>query len=161
MLENQPESSIYEAISLISIDDSCSDKESGWHDSSVKLKRNGEPNNLYLHLARGGHWQRKWITASFSVNQHLRQKSLNESLLSACLRITQWPVSTATVVHMMSRLSLSNWLVRLLSIGRQISLAMEQDSSLTQDKFEEVKRVNKIALKSFSKNLSLGVVFKL
>ena len=42
-LENQSESIINEAISLISIDD-----------SSVKLKRNGEPNNLCLHLAREG-----------------------------------------------------------------------------------------------------------
>ena len=41
MLENQAESSIYEAISLISIDD-----------SSIKLKRNEEPKKLYLHLAR-------------------------------------------------------------------------------------------------------------
>ena len=41
-LKNQSESSIYEAISLISIDDSL-----------VKLKRNGEPNNQYLHLETG------------------------------------------------------------------------------------------------------------
>ena len=43
-LENQPESLINEAISLISIDD-----------SSVKLTINGEANNLYVHLAKDGH----------------------------------------------------------------------------------------------------------
>ena len=43
-LENQSESLIYEAISLISTDD-----------SSVKLTRNREPNNLYLYLARDVH----------------------------------------------------------------------------------------------------------
>ena len=39
-LGNQPESSIYEAIYLISIDD-----------SAIKQKRNEEPNNQYLCLA--------------------------------------------------------------------------------------------------------------
>ena len=43
-LENQPESLINEAILLTLIDD-----------SSDKLTTNGEPNNLYLHLARDGH----------------------------------------------------------------------------------------------------------
>ena len=43
-LENQPESLINEAICVISIDN-----------SSVKLTRNGEQNNLYLHQARDGH----------------------------------------------------------------------------------------------------------
>ena len=43
-LENQPESLINEAISLMSIDD-----------ISVKLARNGEPNELFLHLARDRH----------------------------------------------------------------------------------------------------------
>ena len=43
-LANQPDSLIYEAIPLMSIDD-----------SSIKLTRNGEPNNLFLHLARDGH----------------------------------------------------------------------------------------------------------
>ena len=42
-LENQLESLINEAISLMSIDD-----------SSVKLTRNGEPNKLFLYLARDG-----------------------------------------------------------------------------------------------------------
>ena len=46
MLENQAESSMYEVISLISIDD-----------SSIMLARNEEPNTLYLCLARNGHWQ--------------------------------------------------------------------------------------------------------
>ena len=50
-LENQPETLINKAMSLISIDDNF-----------VKLARNGEPNNLYLHLARDGHLQKKWIT---------------------------------------------------------------------------------------------------
>ena len=40
-LENQPESFINEAIPLILIDD-----------STVELTKNGEQNNLYLHLAR-------------------------------------------------------------------------------------------------------------
>ena len=43
-LKNQPESSIYEAIFLESIDD-----------ISVNLTRNGEPNNLYLYIARDGY----------------------------------------------------------------------------------------------------------
>ena len=43
-LENQLASLINEVICLISI-----------NDSSAKLTRNGEPNNLYLHLARNGH----------------------------------------------------------------------------------------------------------
>ena len=43
-MENQLASYINEALSLISIGD-----------NSVKLTENGEPNNLYLHLARGRH----------------------------------------------------------------------------------------------------------
>ena len=43
-LENQLEILINEAVSLTSIDD-----------SSVELTIIGEPNNLYLHLARHGH----------------------------------------------------------------------------------------------------------
>ena len=43
-LENQPESFINEAISLISIDA-----------VSVNLIGNGEPNNFCIHLARDGH----------------------------------------------------------------------------------------------------------
>ena len=43
-LENQPESLINKAISLMLIDD-----------DSVKLTINREPNNLFLHLARDGH----------------------------------------------------------------------------------------------------------
>ena len=106
--EKQPESLIYEAVPLILIDDSV-----------VKLTRNGEPNNLYLHLANEGHWQRKWKAADL----HPQQKSLNGSLIiSSCLPITQWPVSTATVVDIMSRPRSSNWLVRLLSIRGQVSL---------------------------------------
>ena len=46
----KPESSIYETISLISIDD-----------NSVKLTRNVESNKIYLHLVRDGHWQRALI----------------------------------------------------------------------------------------------------
>ena len=52
-LEIQPESLIYEAVYLISIDD-----------SSVKLTRNGNQNNLYLHLAREGHCQKKNVDNS-------------------------------------------------------------------------------------------------
>ena len=106
-LENQPESLINEAIFLISRDD-----------SSVKLIRNGEPNNLYLHLARERHWQRKWIAvSSFSTALYPRQKLLNGSLvLSACLPITQWPLNTVTVVEMISRPSPNNLLVCILSI---------------------------------------------
>ena len=44
MLENQPESLINKDMSLTSMDD-----------SSVKLTRNGELNNIFLHLARDGH----------------------------------------------------------------------------------------------------------
>ena len=43
-LENQPETLTNEAISLISIDD-----------SSAKLKRNGDPKNLFLNVVRNGH----------------------------------------------------------------------------------------------------------
>ena len=43
-LKNHPEILINETISLVSI-----------NYSSVKLRRAGEPNNLYLRLARGGH----------------------------------------------------------------------------------------------------------
>ena len=46
-LENQPESLIYEIISLISIDDSI-----------VKLTRNRKPNNLYLHPTRDSFFPR-------------------------------------------------------------------------------------------------------
>ena len=56
-LENQPESLINEVISLTSMDD-----------SSVKLTRVGWPNNLYMHLARDGHWQRKWISLLSAQN---------------------------------------------------------------------------------------------
>ena len=42
-LKNQSESFVIEVIFLISVDD-----------SSVKLTRNGEPNNLVLYLAREG-----------------------------------------------------------------------------------------------------------
>ena len=135
-LENQTESLIYEAISLISIGD-----------SSVKLTRNGETNNLYLRLARDGHWQRKWITASSSsANLHPRQQSLNGSLiLSACLPITQWLVSTVTVVYMTSRPRPSYWLVSLLSIKGQVSIAVEQDYSLTQDRLASRKNFHSIS----------------
>jgi len=37
----------------------------------------------------------------------------------------QWPVSMATVIEMALRLSFTSWLVRLLSIVGQMSLAME------------------------------------
>ena len=112
--KNQPETLINEAISLISIDD-----------SSVKLTINGELNYLYLQLASDGHWQRKWITVSSSSAVLLpRQKSLNGSvILSACLPITQWSVSMATVVEITSRPNFINWLVHILSIKGQESLA--------------------------------------
>ena len=112
-LENQPESFISEALSLISVDVNF-----------VNLTRNGEPNNLYVHLARYGHCQRKWRTvSSSSTDLHPRQKSLNSNtIFSAYLPI------------MMSRQSPSNWLVRLLYIKDQVSLAVEQNSTLTQDK---------------------------
>ena len=72
-LEKQPESVINEAISLTSIDDSF-----------VKMTRNGEPNNLHLHL---GHCGRKCRTvSSSSTDLHSRQKSV---FLCACLPKTQ------------------------------------------------------------------------
>ena len=43
-LEKQPESFINDTVYLTSIDD-----------SSIKLLRNREPNNLYLHLVRDGY----------------------------------------------------------------------------------------------------------
>ena len=46
-LKNQPESLIYAAISLISMDD-----------SSFKLTWNGKSNKLFLYLARDEHWQK-------------------------------------------------------------------------------------------------------
>ena len=118
-LENQPERLINEAISLISVDD-----------SSVKLTRNGEPNDLFLHLARDGHCQ----------------KSLNGRLIfSACLSITQWHVSMATVVKMMSWSSLNNWFLGLLSIKCHVSLAVERNSLLTQDRLASRKNFLAIA----------------
>ena len=110
-------------------------KTSQKDDSSVKLTRNGEPYNLYLHLARNGHWQWKWIKISSSAaDLHSRQKSLNGSLiLNACFPSTQWPVSTATVVEMASLPSPSNWLVRFLSIKGQVSPVVKQDFSLIQN----------------------------
>ena len=65
-MENKLESVVNEAIFLISIGD-----------SSVKLARNGEPNNLYQYLARDGHKESaypaeviKWKTQSFHVSAH-------------------------------------------------------------------------------------------
>ena len=115
-------------------------------DSSVKLTRNREPNNLLLHLSKDRHLQKKWITASsFSADSHPQQMSLNGSrILSACLPITQWPVSMATVVEMMSRSSPSNWFVRLLSIKGQVRLTVEQDSSLTQHRLPMRKNFRSI-----------------
>ena len=105
-------------------------------DSFVKLTKNGELNNLYLHLARDGHWHRKCLTVSSSSTKlYLRQKSLNGSLiLFVCLNIMQWPVNTATVVYTTFRPRQCNWLRHLLSIKGQVSLAVEQVSSLTQDR---------------------------
>ena len=129
-LENQLENLINEVISLMSI-----------YNSSVKLTRNGEPNNVYLELARDGHWQRKWITiSSSSTDLHPWQKSLNVSIIcSAFLPITQWLIRMATVVKMMPRPTPSNWLVRLLSTKGQLSLAVKQDSSLIQDRLASRK----------------------
>ena len=136
MLENQPESSIYEAISLTSMDD-----------SSGKLIRVRETNNLYLHLARDRHWQRKWITESSSlVDLHPRQKSLNGSRI---LPITQWPCLQATVIEMMLRPSPSNWSVCLTSIDGQVRLAVAQDSSLIQVRLASRKKFR--AMASFNK----------
>ena len=77
-------------------------------DSSGKPARVGEANNLYLNLARDGHWQRKWTTvSSFSADMQPRQKSSNRSsILFACLFIIQWPVSIAIVIEMMSSIHL-------------------------------------------------------
>ena len=73
--------------------------------SSVKLTGNREPNILHIHLAREGHWQRKWRASSSSSTDLLpRQNSLNGRLiLSAWLPITQWPLSMATVVEIVSQ----------------------------------------------------------
>ena len=127
---NQFEDLINEAIFLTSM-----------NDSFVRLARIEEPNNIYLHLARDGHWQRKWtIVSSSSAGQHPPQKSLKCSgNPSACLPITQWPASTATVIEMMSRPSPSNWLVSLLSIEDHVSLALKQGFSLTQDRLKELQ----------------------
>ena len=95
--------------------------------SSVKLTRAEGPNNLHLHLERG-------------ADSNLTQKMDNSLLflngiliLSACLPITQWPVSMVTVTEMMLRPSPSNWLVRLPYIESQVSLAVKQDSLLIQN----------------------------
>ena len=92
-------------------------------DCSVKLTRNGEPNNLFLHLAMDGHCQKKWIIVS---------------------SLRQWLVSMNTVVEMMSRSSSSNWFVRLPSIKGQVSPVMEQNSSLTQDRLASRKNFRTI-----------------
>ena len=104
-------------------------------DSSAKVTRNGEPINVYLH------WQRMLkAVSSSSADQHPLHKSLNMSLiLSACLPITQWPVITATVIEMTSRPRPSIWLVLLLSIKGWVSLAAEQNTSLTQYKLASWK----------------------
>ena len=98
----------------------------------------------YIHTS--GHWQRKWIKASSSsADLHPWQNSLNESLvISACFPITQWPESSAIVIEMTLRLRPSNWLVRLLAVGDQVSLAMKQDSSLTQHRFASRKNFSSI-----------------
>ena len=46
---------------------------------------------------------------------------------------------------MTSPLRPSNWLVRILSIGGQVSLAMEQVSSLTQDRFESLNNFRSLS----------------
>ena len=64
-----------------------------------------------------------------------RQKSVFEScILIACLFIIPWHVNMATLIMMTLRLSRSNWLVRLLSIERHVSLAVELHLSLTHKK---------------------------
>ena len=85
--------------------------------------------------------RKNWISiTSFSADLHPRQKSLNGSyVLSTSLSTTQWPVSVATLVELMSRPSQSNWLVRLLSIKDQTSLAVKQNSSLTQNRLASRK----------------------
>ena len=71
---------------------------------------------------------------SSSDDYHPRQKSLNGShKIFRGLPITQWSVSTATMLEMMSRPNGSNWLVRHPFIKGQVSLAVQQDSLLTQD----------------------------
>ena len=169
MQENEPESLTNDSISLTSMDD-----------TSIKLTRVRETNNLYLHYARDGIWQRKCITVSSSsaeigscrllskpkrnycVTRHeilavplwptfLNTKPLNGSpILSAYLLTIQWPVSMANVIEMMLRPSPSNWLVRLLSIDGQVSLPVERDSSLIQDRL--ASRVNFVFPKSIEED---------
>ena len=64
--------------------------------------------------------------------------------LHACLPIKQRPVTITTVIEMTLRSNLSNWLVRLLSIVGQVSLIMEQNSSLTQDRLASRKNFYQI-----------------
>ena len=71
----------------------------------------------------------KWITVS-----------INEGcILFAFLSITQWPLSMTAVIEMMLWPNPSNWLVCLLSIKCQVSVVVEQDSSLTQDRLVSQK----------------------
>ena len=112
-LKNQPESLINEPISLKSMDVSSKSQITSIYTSKV-MDIGRESRQLSLHA-----WQ----------------KSLNGiCILSACLPIKQWPVSMAIVIEMMLRPSPFNWLVRLLSIEGQVSLAVEQDSSLIYDR---------------------------
>ena len=74
---------------------------------------------------------------------YYRQKSLNGSLiLSACLPITQWPVNMVTVVDMTSQPRPRNWLVGLLSIRGQVSRAVKQDFSLSEDRLASLKNLH-------------------
>ena len=66
--------------------------------NAVKLTRIGQSNNVYLHLASDGHWQRKWITVfSSSAALYLRHYILICKLahcerddLTNQLQVTGW-----------------------------------------------------------------------
>ena len=72
----------------------------------------------------------------------------------------KWPVSMATVIVMILRPSPSNWLVRLLSIEDQVSLAVDQDCSVihnrlaSRENFLAMANLNEVSciLKSIEEN---------
>ena len=95
-LENQPESLINEAMCSTSIDD-----------SSVKLTRN----NLLLHPAREWSLKEEVDNSLLFLSESATTAEVVEweMILFACLPITQYPVSMATVIDMMSWTIPNSW----------------------------------------------------
>ena len=112
-LENHPESLLNEAISLISIDNSSVKLTRKWWALTKKVV------NSFLFLSGSASPAEiiKWELHYFRVPIH-----------------NAMTCKMATVLEIMSRASPSKWLVRSLSIKGKVCPAVEQDSSLTQNR---------------------------